>query len=177
MMSHSKASEPIADAPARRVSDVDWPRWRAHDRATLVFVIQDGEIMLIRKKRGLGAGKINAPGGKIEPGEAPRDCALREVEEELCATPLGLEERGELQFQFCDGYSIHVHVFVADRLQGEPRETDEAIPLWTRLDEIPYEEMWADDRLWLPAVIAGQRVEGRFIFDDDDLLDYELLSG
>lgn len=39
--------------------------------ATLMFVIDEarGEVLLIRKKRGLGAGKINGPGGKIDPGK------------------------------------------------------------------------------------------------------------
>ena len=40
----------------RRVSDIDWARWTAVDPATLIFVIRGGQILLIRKKRGLGAG-------------------------------------------------------------------------------------------------------------------------
>ena len=33
-----------------------------------MFVVQGGKILLIRKKRGIGAGKVNGPGGKFEPG-------------------------------------------------------------------------------------------------------------
>jgi 8-oxo-dGTP diphosphatase len=143
------------DTASRRLADIDWAQWRAHDRATLVFVIEGRRILLIRKKRGLGAGKINGPGGKLDPGETPRDCAQREVEEELCATPIGLVARGELRFQFTDGYSIHVYVFVASGLAGNAQETDEAIPIWTPVEAVPYDEMWADDRLWLPGVMAG----------------------
>ena len=62
--------------------------WVATDIATLVFVLRDNEVLLIRKKRGLGAGKINGPGGKLEAGETPRQCALREVREELCISVL-----------------------------------------------------------------------------------------
>ena len=36
---------------ARRVSEIDWSRWEPVDRATLLFVIRDGEILLIRKKK------------------------------------------------------------------------------------------------------------------------------
>ena len=158
----------------RRLADIDWQDWRARDRATLIFAIEGDQVLLIRKKRGLGAGKVNGPGGKLDPGEAPIDCARREFEEELLATPLSLEERGELRFQFCDGYSIHVHVFVASGLDGEARETEEAIPLWTPIAAIPYDEMWEDDRLWLPGVLAGGRVDGRFIFDGDSMLDHDL---
>ena len=50
-------------------SPIDWSTWQGEMLATLMFIIQDGRILLIEKKRGLGAGKINGPGGKIEPGE------------------------------------------------------------------------------------------------------------
>ena len=66
--------------------NTDWSTWQPTLRATLLFIVRDGEILLIRKKRGLGAGKINGPGGKIDPGETARQCAVREVEEELLIT-------------------------------------------------------------------------------------------
>jgi 8-oxo-dGTP diphosphatase len=149
----------------------DWTHWVPVDRATLVFVIRDGEILLIRKKRGLGAGKINGPGGRIEPGESALACALREMEEELRVTPTGVRERGELRFQFVDGYAIHVTVFSAEDCREEACETEEAEPLWTAIDRIPYDEMWEDDRIWLPLLIAGETIRGRFVFDGDVMLD------
>jgi 8-oxo-dGTP diphosphatase len=153
---------------------VDWERWSPRQRATLLFVIRGEEILLILKKRGLGAGKINGPGGRVQPGESPRDCAIREVEEELGVTPLGVRACGELRFQFLDGLSIHGSVFRAEGCAGEPRETAEAVPLWTRISEIPYQRMWADDRLWLPHLLAGRRFEGRFLFDGDRMLGGEV---
>jgi 8-oxo-dGTP diphosphatase len=162
------------DPKPSNLRDIDWERWRARDPATLVFVVEGGRVLLIRKKRGLGAGKINGPGGRLEPGETPLACAVREVEEELRATPLGLRWSGENRFQFVDGYSIHVHVFLASGLAGEPVETEEAVPLWYDLAAIPWAEMWADDRLWLPEVLAGRCVSGRFLFDGDAMLDGEV---
>jgi 8-oxo-dGTP diphosphatase len=155
-----------------RLDDVDWERWTPRERATLLFVIRNGEILLIRKQRGLGAGKINGPGGRLDPGETPLACAIREVEEELRVTPLGVEARGELRFQFVDGLSIHGFLFTATGCRGEPQATPEAVPLWTKLERIPWHEMWADDRHWLPLVLAGRDVEGRFLFDGDVLLDF-----
>jgi 8-oxo-dGTP diphosphatase len=158
----------------RRCTEIDWRRWQAVDRCTLTFVVREGATLLIRKKRGLGAGKINGPGGRLEPGETALECAVREVEEELCVTPRDLEEFGRLRFQFVDGYSTDVFVFRAGDADGEARETDEAVPLWTPIDAIPYDEMWADDRLWLPDLLAGRRFDGCFIFDDDRLVDHAL---
>ncbi len=156
----------------RTVAAIDWSAWAPTHRATLLFVVRDGRILLIRKKRGLGAGKINGPGGKIDEHESARAAAIREVQEELGVTPIGVVERGELSFQFVDGYSIHVVVFDGSDVDGEPEETDEAVPLWTPIDRIPYAEMWADDELWLPLLLNGRRFSGRFVFDGDEMLDH-----
>ena len=161
-------------AQARRVADIDWSTWSAVDPATLAFVIRDGRILLIRKKRGLGAGKVNGPGGRIEPGETPAAGAAREMQEELGIRPVDLVRVGEHRFQFVDGYSTYVHVYRASDLRGTPVETDEAVPLWVALDAIPFDEMWEDDRLWLPLVVAGRRFSGYWIFDGDRMLDYRL---
>lgn len=162
----------------RTVAEIDWQRWQPQERATLCFVLRAApgtrELMLMRKKRGLGAGKIVAPGGRLEPGETPRDCAVREVEEELCITPTGVSCAGEHRFQFLDGYAIHVFVFRAEGFRGEPAETDEGRPLWTPEDRIPYGEMWEDNAFWLPLLLAGQPFSGRWVFEDDRVLDHAL---
>ena len=54
-----------------RFEDIDWTQWTPQERATLLFVRRDGQVLLIRKKRGLGAGKINGPGGRLDNGETP----------------------------------------------------------------------------------------------------------
>lgn len=159
---------------ATKIEHIDWTTWQAKDPATLVFVIRDEQMLLIRKKRGLGAGKINGPGGRLDPGETPLECAVREVQEELCITPVDLQKAGEHQFQFVDGYSIHVHVFRAPDFEGTPTETEEAIPIWTPLDAIPYHEMWEDDEIWIPHLISGTPFHGRFIFEEDRMVDYDL---
>lgn len=148
--------------------------WTAVHQATLVFVVNDNEVLLIRKKRGLGAGKINGPGGKLDPGESVEACARREVLEELCIELGELRHGGRLRFQFVDDYSIDVAVFLASEYSGVPTETDEAEPLWFAKSEIPYEQMWADDIIWLPRVLAGESVNGRFIFDEDAMLDHHV---
>lgn len=159
----------------RTLDDVDWESWTAKDPATLLFVVKDGRILLIHKKTGLGAGKINGPGGRFEEGESAVQCAVRELHEELRVSPIGTRYCGENRFQFVDGYSIHVFVFVADDIEGEPTETEEAAPRWTPLDDIPWAEMWEDDPLWLPLALEGKGFQARYLFDGDDMLDYDVL--
>jgi 8-oxo-dGTP diphosphatase len=149
---------------------MDWSTWQPREYANLCFIVKDGRVLLIRKKRGLGAGKINAPGGKLEPGESALDAAVRETREEIGVTPMQLQDRGVLRFQFADGYSLHCTVFVARDFAGEPVETAEAVPMWFPLGAIPYHEMWEDDGHWLPGVLAGHRFDGWFEFDGERML-------
>ena len=158
----------------QRISDVDWTTWAPVDRATLVFVIRNGQILLIRKKRGLGAGKISGPGGRLEPGESFAACAVREVREELGVEVSEIVQAGEHRFQFTDEHSIHVHVYRTHIITGVPIETDEAVPLWFDLNEIPFDEMWEDDKHWLPLVVDSKRFSGDWLFDGDRIVDYRL---
>ena len=154
----------------RPPSPIDWASWRAEIHATLLFIVRDGEILLIEKKRGLGAGKINGPGGKIDPGETPLQCAVRETREELGITALRPVKHGELHFAMSDIPDILCHVFLAYDFQGDPVETDEAKPLWCRLGDIPYERMWKDDIHWLPLLLDRRKFHGRFIFSGEDVV-------
>jgi len=152
----------------------NWTNWQATEVATLCFIRCEGRILLIRKKRGLGAGKINGPGGRIEPGETIAQCAIRECEEELHITPHDPVAAGVLHFQFTDGYALTCHVFTALTFTGVPTETDEAAPLWFAEKEIPYDEMWRDDREWMPMLLEGRPFEGRFVFDSEMMVTCEL---
>ncbi len=149
---------------------IDWESWEPNLRANLLFIVQDGRVLLIHKKRGIGAGKINGPGGKLEPGETPMEGAIREVEEELCIIPQAPEEMGVLHFDFIDGMRMQCTVFRAETFTGVPTETDEAKPEWFAFEDVPYHRMWADDRCWLPRMLNGEKFRAWFEFDDETML-------
>ena len=52
--------------------------------------------------------------------------------------------------------------------------TDEAIPLWTPLEAIPYHEMWEDDARWLPGMLEGRSFRGYFLFENDKMLSHRV---
>ncbi|MFB6194471.1 MAG: 8-oxo-dGTP diphosphatase [Halobaculum sp.] len=141
------------------------------DEATVCYPITDGETLLIRKQRGVGAGKLVGPGGRVEPDETPDDCVRREVREELRVEPVGVERVGEIEFHFRtpdpDDDSMYVYVYTAEGVRGEPEATPEAVPVWHPTDQLPYEEMWADDRIWMPHMLDGHTFTGQFVLTDD----------
>ena len=103
------------------------------------------------------------------------DAAVRECEEEVGMTPRNLRQVAELQFIFTDGYSLRGFVFFAGNFSGTPIETPEAKPFWCAVADLPYDEMWADDTLWLPRVLRGESVLGRFIFEGDRMLSHKIV--
>lgn len=138
--------------------------WRPDQVGTLMFLVEDAQLLLIRKRRGHGAGKINGPGGKPEAGESPLQCVLRETEEEVGVRPREIRLAAVLRFIDIRDDDWLGYVYVAAGCLGVPRETAEATPAWYPLDRLPFDEMWEDDRLWLPRILAGERLAGEFLF-------------
>ncbi|MFP6807448.1 MAG: 8-oxo-dGTP diphosphatase [Pseudomonadales bacterium] len=157
-----------------KVNEINWDTWQPEISATLLFVVKDGKILLIDKKTGLGKGKINGPGGKLEPGETPEQCAIRETQEELLINPLNVKFGGELFFHAEDMPRIHGFIYTATDFEGTPTETREARPRWFDLEDIPFERMWDDDAIWLPHVLEGKVVDAWFTFEEETMLDYKL---
>jgi 8-oxo-dGTP diphosphatase len=147
--------------------------------ATLCFVFRGEEVLLIFKAKGrFGGGKWNGLGGKLIPGETSLECVKREVKEESGLEVIDPRLRGTLSFRFGDdpGKDWFVHVYCADRFDGEPRPSDEGELKWFAIRDIPYEQMWEDDRHWLPLVLDGGDVRGDFEFDEEGtrLLSYDV---
>jgi 8-oxo-dGTP diphosphatase len=158
----------------RDVTDIDWASWVPDQKAALCLIIRDHEVLLIRKKTGLGAGKINMPGGRLEDGETAAEAVVRECREEVGITPIKPEKRVDLSFEFADGLSLHCSAFFAYAHSGEAVETDEADPFWCDIGSIPFSEMWEDDALWIPRAMRGEHLKGVFIFDGDDMLSKDI---
>ncbi len=155
----------------------DWPNWNPDLHATLMFIRQGSRVLLIEKLTGIGQGKINGPGGKIEPGETPEQGVIRECQEELHITCLDPVKRGELWFAMSDLPDIHCHVYTATKFRGTPTATKEANPYWCEIDEIPFEKMWEDDSYWLRQALNGESFDGKFLFSEEKIIAHDLAFG
>lgn len=137
-------------------------------------------VLLGMKKRGFGAGRWNGFGGKLQAGETLEEAAKREVLEESGVTIGPLEKMGVIDFEFQGNPEIlEVHIFRAEEFTGKPHETEEMKPQWFDTDAIPLDEMWPDDKYWIPLFLAGKKFRGKFLFGpkigtQDTILDYAL---
>jgi 8-oxo-dGTP diphosphatase/2-hydroxy-dATP diphosphatase len=142
---------------------------------TLCIIHKNSKILLGMKKRGFGAGFWNGFGGKVKEGESIEEAAKRETKEEIGVVPLDLKKMGILRFQFKGEPEIlEVHVFSCSNFEGEIKETEEMAPKWFKIEEIPFDQMWPDDKYWLPLLLKGKNFEGEFHFDRRKLTDYQI---
>ena len=130
------------------------------------------------KKRGFGEGRWNGFGGKVSPEETIEEAAMRELREEAGIEADDLTKVGIMEFQFAANLEeiIEVHIFRIEGYRGEPIETEEMMPAWFRVNEIPFKDMWPDDKHWVPLFLAGKKFKGRFLFGESDLILEKMLE-
>jgi 8-oxo-dGTP diphosphatase len=140
-------------------------------KATLCYVFDGSEVLMMEKKTGHGEGKIVGPGGTVEPYDTSvRHAATRETVEETAVVPYGLEKVGKMGMVFNGEPSQYIEIFSSEGHIGEPQETEEGVPAWYDTENLPYSEMWDADEEWMPEMLEGGNFEAEFFFDDD----YEL---
>jgi len=136
---------------------------------TLLILRRRDEILLAMKKRGHGVGLWNGVGGKIESGETVERALVRECQEEIGVTPTKYHKVAEHDFAMdtkdAGTWHMQTHTYLCNQWEGEPIETDEMAPRWFPISTIPYDQMWPDDRYWLPLVLRGKLLKTLFTFD------------
>jgi len=105
-------------------------------------IIEGARVLLSQRKSGTHlAGAWEFPGGKVEPGEDPRDALARELVEEL-GVDVEVGEPLEITFHRYPTKSVLLLFFAASRRSGspEPRALDVAAVRWASVDELRDEE-------------------------------------
>lgn len=109
-----------------------------HVEAALVVIRQAGRVLVTRRRPDafLG-GLLEFPGGKIEPGETPEACAVREAEEELGVRVRLTGRREPIEWDYADRH-VTLHPFDAVIVEGRPPDSAQRLlPAELRLEDFP----------------------------------------
>ncbi len=128
-------------------------------RATLAIILRDGMVLLGEKKSGaeIGSGTLNGPGGKCNGDETGLACVSREVREEvgLDIPQAHFEHCATVVFFAAGVPDFEVEVYRTKDPAGTPVETDEMIPSWHSVTQLPFDRMLESDRMWFSRAITG----------------------
>ena len=137
--------------------------------ATLCYVRSEGKTLMVlrdKKEGDIHFGKWNGLGGKIESGESPRDCVIREVFEE---SGIKLENPiliGILTFpNFTLGMDWYVFVFYSFIKIEELGDCDEGSLHLVRDEDLLDLNLWEGDRLFLPLVLKKNFFTGKLQYE------------
>ncbi len=154
-----------------------------HKLATLAYIVCNNEVLLLfrnKKVDDFHEGKYVGIGGRLEPGETPLECILREIGEETgyILKPEEIEFRGYIYFdeihrnkmnEDLPAYNWLVFIYfvqVKDKIDFMNPEGELS---WFQITEIPYEHMWAGDKIFTPKILETKEIfEAHFDYDEGD---------
>jgi 8-oxo-dGTP diphosphatase len=100
--------------------------------AACALIDVDGRVLLAQRPEGKSmAGLWEFPGGKVEPGETPEACLIRELHEELgvdtwasCLAPLTFASHGYEDFH------LLMPLYICRKWQGTPHSKEDQALKW-----------------------------------------------
>ena len=147
--------------------------------ATLCYIKNDTHTLMlerVKKSGDIHRGKWNGLGGKLEAGESPEECIIREVREESGLTITNPILKGILTFpKFKDGQDWYVYVFIATDFDGALIDSPEGNLEWIPHENILELNLWEGDTIFLPWLERRVFFSAKFSYEDKKLVDHSVV--
>lgn len=146
--------------------------------ATLCYVRKGGKTLMlhrVKKVDDVHEGKWNGLGGKLEPGESPEECVIREVREEAGLKIQAPLLKGVLTFpDFAKGEDWYVFVFTASKFSGRLIDSAEGNLAWIADRDLLKLNLWGGDKVFLPLLRRRGHFSGKFHYRGGRLKKYSV---
>lgn len=147
--------------------------------ATLCYVRKNERTLMIhrvKKADDMHQGKWNGLGGKLEPGETPEECAIREIYEESGLVVHHPQLKGFLTFPgFANEEDWYAFVFVITDFSGELIDSSEGILQWIEDAHLLELNLWEGDRIFIPWLKEPGFFSGKFVYVNNQLVFHEVV--
>jgi 8-oxo-dGTP diphosphatase len=137
----------------------------------------DKTLMLYRNKKDfdIHEGKWNGLGGKIEPGESPDECIIREVKEESGYDIFKPALKGFITFPKFDKINDWlVFIYICEEYKGEMIESNEGTLKWVKNNELLNLNLWEGDKVFMPWLDNNKFFSAKFIYKNSSFKDYSV---
>lgn len=121
-------------------------------QATICYIDNGKELLLMlrnKKPNDVHMGKWISVGGKLEAGETPEECAIREIYEETHLRVKQMDFRGMVTFpEFTPGHDWYTYVFKVTAFEGElisDQDSREGTLAWVPYDQVLSKPTWQGD--------------------------------
>ena len=147
--------------------------------ATLCYLKREGQTLMvhrIKKENDIHMGKWNGLGGKLEPGETPEECAMREIREETGLTVTNPILKGILTFpDYANNEDWYAFVYIAHEMEEELIDSPKGTLKWIDDEKLLSLNLWEGDRIFLPWLEQSKFFSGKFVYKDGQLMSNQVL--
>ena len=145
---------------------------------TVCYIERDDCYLMIhrtKKENDVNHDKWIGIGGKLEPGESPHECIVREVLEETCLT-IQPRYRGFITFVSNEFGTEYMHLFTADSFVGKITDScDEGDLEWIKKSDLRAIPMWEGDAIFLKLLEEESRIFSlKLVYNGDKLIDHKI---
>jgi 8-oxo-dGTP diphosphatase len=128
----------------------------------------------VRKANDMHQGKWNGLGGKLDPGETPEDCAVREIYEESGLKVWNPRLKGLLTFPlFANEEDWYAFVFVCEDFEGELIDSPEGELRWIPDQELLTLNLWEGDLIFITWLDRPGFFSGKFVYQAGKLVSHD----
>lgn len=147
--------------------------------ATLCYLRSKGKTLLIHRNKREGdlfKDYWNGLGGKVEEGESPEDCVIREMKEESGLDIQNPQLKGILTFpnNRDSGETWYVFLYIAEEFSGDLIETDEGELVWMDDEQVTKLDIQGADKIFWKWLSKPKVFSAKFHYQGDDLVEHQV---